>query len=333
MKNTALRILLLTAFMAACGTVAAQDTTGEDTAAENSQIVLPPLFQYPVAPEEMDWNERSSWLVEHFWDPFDFKQQAVGQHQLNHAFYTWTVPMHYSSSEVTYKAVEALMKKLEKNPTLLLQFTRAAEYNIYDPETAQVWVDDLYLPFLKAVAKNKKVSAALRTRYAMQEKTLDNTRLGRPLPAFAYTDRTGAKRTFCAEGVATIVEFGNPSCSDCQMARIALKGDDYIRELTQSGQLKIFFIIPDVDPDDTSWMMDVMDYPDSWTVGAAEGLDDIIDLRLSPGLFLIDPSGNIRLKNTGLDQLRRELRTMMSDMVPKDSQAAPDTETDGEKVK
>lgn len=318
MNNSLYNILLASALLAPCSHAVAQDAVPADEEAQKV-IVLPPLFEYPVAPEDMDWNDRSGWLVEHFWDNFDFKQSAVGQQQLNHAFYTWTVPMHYCKMEIMKTAVDKVVKKLEKNPTLLLQFTRAAEYNVYAPETAQVWIDDLYLSFLNAVSQNKKISKTQKMRYALQHKVLLNTRRGEPLPQFAFTERSGMQKNFNPSGTTTIVEFGDPSCSDCQMARIALKSDDYIRDLVANGRLNIYFVIPDAEGGDTSWMEDVLDYPDAWTVGAAESLEDMIDLRLTPSLYLINADGNLVMKNVGLDELRRGIKTEMDLIVSEDA--------------
>lgn len=296
---------------------AAQDDLSADNVTQNQTILLPPLFDYPVAPEGLDWSESSRWLVEHFWDNFDFKQKAVGQQQLIHAYYTWCVPMQYADRQTVFEAVNRLIKKLEKNPTLLLQFTRAAEYNVYSPETAQMWIDELYIPFLDALIKNKKVSDVQKARYSVQRTTLRNSTIGRPVPAFTFKTPDGDTFKFNPpKGKMAIVEFGNPLCSDCQLARIALRNDDTVSRLVDAGVLDVYFIIPDVDEDDTSWMEQMSDYSDkSWIAGAAQGLDDILDIRLSPSLYLFDASGNLLLKNIDLDRLREGLDREMENMV------------------
>lgn len=304
------RIFLI--IFAALGCVSglqAQDETVEavDVAAEDKTLVLPPLFDYPVAPEDLDWTARSEWLAEHFWDNFDFSQQSVGQHQLNHAFLTWTLPLRYSESQKAMEAVNSLIKKLEKNPTLLLQFTRAAENSIYSPETSETWIDEIYVKFPEALIKNKKVAKTYKTRYSLQLKTLQNSTIGKPVPAFEFTTREGRKATFNPSGKMAIVEFGHPLCSDCQMARIALKSDEKIKKYIEDGLLDIYFIIPDVDEEDNSWLEMVYDYPENWIVGAASGLDDVLDIRLSPSIYLFDKEGNLVMKNISLNVLRERL--------------------------
>lgn len=285
-----------------CSSTLAQDAS--DTA-EKQTVVLPPLFEFPVAPEELGWTESSNWLTQHFWDPFDFKVQSVGQQQLNHAFETWIIPIRYSSPEVTDKAVDALLKKIEKNPTLLLQFTRAAERSIYDPDTAQIWNDDMYLKFINAILKNKKVSSAYKAKYSRQKQLLENTKVSKPFMKFDYVARTGEKKKFDANGRYAIIEFGDPSCPNCQMARISLVTDDYIK--ANRDNIDIYFIIPELEEGDISWTQEVMDYPDGWKVGAAE-LDDLLDIRTSPSFFLVDPSGNLLLKNVNLSTVTRYLQ-------------------------
>jgi hypothetical protein len=254
--------------------------------------------------------ERSNWLVEHFWDNFDFKQKSVGQQQLNHAFNTWCLPMRFANKDVALNATNSLIKKIEKNPTLLLQFTMAAEYNVYQPATAEVWIDELYLPFLQAIEKNKKVPATYKARYASQYKVLSGSLKGGPMPKFLYDDQSGVKRAFNSIGIYSLVEFGDPTCSDCQLLRIQIKSSEFLTSLVESGKLKIYFIIPDADSADADWREQVADYPGNWICGASHDLDETIDLRLVPSLYLINPSGVISLKNTNIDEVLKELESV-----------------------
>lgn len=152
----------------------AQDASAQAAAEIDGPLVLPPLFEYPVAPEEMPWEERSNWLVEHFWDNFDFKQKSVGQSQMIHAFRTYVVPMHLADKDVAVKSVDALIKKIQKNPGLLLQFTQAAERTIYEPQTSELMIDEVYVRFLKAVTANKKIPELRRARYKSHLNSLEH---------------------------------------------------------------------------------------------------------------------------------------------------------------
>ncbi len=96
-------------------------------------ITIEPLFEYPVAPEEiMNLTDKSNWLMHHFWDTMDFKKKGpVDQNALNDAMKVFVFPMQWAEKAEVDKAVDLLLSKIAKNPTLQLQFTKAAEETLY----------------------------------------------------------------------------------------------------------------------------------------------------------------------------------------------------------
>lgn len=121
-------------------------------------IQIDPLFEYPSAPEELSsLQDKSNYLVEHFWDSMDFKSSAtVDQNALNDAFKVYSVPMRWAEKTRSLASADKLIEKISKNPTLLIQFTKAAETNLYS-NRADVWIDEVYVKFLNALVKNKKI--------------------------------------------------------------------------------------------------------------------------------------------------------------------------------
>lgn len=282
-------------------------------AADTDVLVLPPLFDYPTVPEDIvSWADRSNWLIEHFWDNFDFKQKGgIGQNQLVHAFNTYCVPMRFANRDVTIKSVDKLVGQLSKNPTMLIQFTQAAERVLYNPQTAEVMIDEVYIRFLKALLDNKKAPKLYKARYEGQYKALSSSMTGNRMPRFNFMDRNGVKTEYSPEAITTVIEFGDPDCSDCRITRLRLETDAYLQQKAKDGQLRIYFITPDVVADDMeSWKAMVADYPHYWTVGAAEGLEDEIDLRITPCLYLIDASRNIVDKAATPDGVHKYLKSI-----------------------
>lgn len=283
-----------------------------DTVSSNvtGPTILPPLFEYPVAPDDLnDWQERSGWLVEHFWENFDFKQKAVGQAQLNHAFKTFTVPMRFAKAKTVMKTIDDLISKLKKNPGLLLQFTMAAERNIYDPATAEAIVDEVYLPFLQALVKCKKLPEIRRAKYKMQLEALDGCLTGDKIKPFSFVDKSGVEREFVPTAPFSIIEFGDPDCSECRIVRLRIETDEYIRKAIESGKLQLTFIIPDVDPDaPAEWMDSVQDYAEYWTVGASSDLEQILDLRHTPCIYILGAEGKILSKNGSREELHEIMK-------------------------
>lgn len=266
---------------------------------QNERIVLEALFELPIVPEEItDIMQRSNYFVEHFWDPMDFKQSAVGQLQLNHAFSEYVVGLRLCEKMVAMKSVNKLISKLNKNVTLLYQFSRAAEENLYS-ENAEVWIDDVYLKFLEAVVKNKKIKETRKARFISQYESLRNSIVGSKAPKFNFIDRNGSATLFSAEAKPSIIIFGSPDCIDCMMTKVRLNTNDKIIQMAKDNEIKIYFIIPEGGED--NWQNMVADYPHYWTVGASEDVSDIYDIRLSPTIYLLDSERKIELKNVPIE--------------------------------
>lgn len=277
----------------------------EVTETESNVTVLPPLFDYPTVPEEItEWQARNNWLVEHFWDNFDFKQKAVGHAQLVHAFRTFTVPIRFADAKVSLKSIDKLISKLKKQPGLLLQFTKVAEQECYDPKTSAVIIDQVYLPFLAAIHADKKLPAVRKARYEHQYQALNGCLVGDEMKSFDFVDRNGSPTKFNpVASKYTIIEFGDPDCSECIINKVRLETDELLQKMCSDGTAQVYFIIPDADPDDDSWRNRVADYPHYWTVGAAPSADEQIDLRYTPCIYVIGPDRKIISKNSTPDQI------------------------------
>lgn len=285
------------------GSASAQDRASTEAAsaqgsaseeAGSGVITIAPLFDYPSAPEDVQGLDgKSEWLMEHFWDTMDFKKKTVDQNALNHAFGVYIVPMRFASRASTDKSVEKLLKNIRKNPGLQYQFTRAAEENLYGSR-AEVWIDDVYVKFLRAAMANKKIDKTRKLRWESQLKQLDACRTGEPMPNFPLTARSGQEGVFYPGNHVTILEFGDPGCDDCRLARLKMESNVGLQQKVRSGDAAIYFIITDPE---SSWVLDTIDYPKSWTVAAAPTAEDDLDLRRTPSFYVLDKEGRIAGKN------------------------------------
>jgi len=194
-----------------------------------------------------------------------------------------------------------LLKKLEKNPVLLYQFVKAAENNMYSGNS-EVWIDDVYMKFLKAITSNKKISNLKKARYNMQKSQLENSMVGNKLAAFEYTNLNGDKIKFQPTAPLTLIEFGSPSCDDCRMAKLKMDVNEEFGQLVKDGKVEVCFIVPDAESED-DWQTELAGYPATWTVGAGEGLDEIFDMRSTPTLYLLDNTGTILKKHLSIAEM------------------------------
>lgn len=296
---------MISAALASVSSGAAMAQTPADGSGEPTTTVVSALFEYPMAPEELQTlEEKSEWLMEHFWDALNFKDKhAVDQAALNHAFNTYIIPMQWASKESVDASTDNLLKKLSKNPTLLMQFTKAAEDNLYDPTRSKMLIDEVYVKYLAAITANKKIDRMRKVRYSDQLRKLQATMPGRRAPEFSFTDTQGQPQAYHPMSTFTIIEFGDPSCTDCRMAKLKMDVNRDLEKLVEQGKVNILFILPDT-PE--GWQEEMKDYPRRWSCGASDTVDDIYDIRLTPTIYTIGGDGNILSKNITVERAIKE---------------------------
>lgn len=263
-------------------------------------IMVEPLFEYPVAPEEINTLAgKSEWLMQHFWDNMDFKKkEALNQAAVNDAMKVYTMPMQWASKTEVDKSVDKMLAQLQKNPTLLLQFTKGAEEALYG-NRANIWIDEVYIKFLEAFIKNKKISAPRKLRYERQLNQLRNTRTGETAPSFSFKTPTGNPGEYHPIGVFTIIEFGDPNCDDCRHAKLKMETNVQFSSLVDRGLVNILFIVPD--PEE-GWETSMTGFPTNWVIGGSEKITDRIDIRTEPSFFVIGKDGKLLAKNVSVDK-------------------------------
>lgn len=287
LKKYLLPLSLLGLLTLASDGVKAQAT---DNQPATGVIYIDPLFEYPSAPEEIvSLEEKSNWLMDHFWDNFDFKtKKAVDQNALNDAFNVYSHPMRWADRERVMKSTDKILKSLAKNNVLMLQFTKAAEENLYGPR-AMAYIDEVYIKYLEALNKTKKIPAEKKVRYDRQYKILKNSMVGVTPPKFTFDTPSGAKETY-RPGLLTVIEFGDPDCSDCRHAKLKMDTDLRFSGLVEKGKINVLFIIPD--PEE-GWEEELTGYPPLWHVGASDDVSDLFDLRSTPYFYVVGTDGKI----------------------------------------
>lgn len=266
-----------------------------EAGAQDSPLVIEPLFEYPMAPDSMSGlTERSDYLMEHFWDAMNFKDKtSVDQNALNDAFSVYAAPMQFANATAVDASVDRLLASIQKNPVLTLQFAKAAEESLYGPR-AYFWSDEIFLKFIDNVMRSKQVKKERKMRYARLQNQLRNTMRGAVPPEFDYVTPDGKTAHYHPNGVITVIEFGDPDCDDCRHAKLKMDTDVRFSSLVEKGKVNVLFI--NVDPEE-GWQDKLRDYPAAWHVGASDEVADLYDLRTTPSIYVIDREGHVAAKH------------------------------------
>lgn len=298
-KNFAKISIMALAAICASDTFAIEATDSAEVF-DRGVMYVTPLFEYPVAPDNIEsFSGKCDWLAENFWKSLNVKSKdAVDQIKLNHAFSTYATTCQYATKEKVSIAIDKLMKSFQKNPSLLLQFTKAAEESIYGPR-AEVWIDELYVKILRNALASKKFPKSRKPRYEYQLKILEGSMIGSTPATFDFKRPNGDAAKYFPMTTPTIIIFGDPDCDDCRRSRLRMETNVAFTKAISDGKLNVLYIIPD--PTD-GWEKKVNGFPRNWTIGASETVADLYDMRQSPEIYVIDANGKIVEKH--IDTLR-----------------------------
>lgn len=261
-------------------------------------IEIQPLFEYPVAPDELPtMYDKSNFIVEHFWDKLDLKSKAaVDQNALNHAFKVYSTAIRFADKAKTLETNQKLINNLAKNPTLLLQFTKAAEENLYGPR-ADFWIDEVYLQFLKAITANKKIPTSRKAKYENQQKVITTTAEGQTAPGFHFKDKEGKDVSYRPMSTPTLIIFGDPWNTDWRLDRLKMESNLKLLQSVDKGKVNVIFLYAG---SKEGWEDQVSSYSDKWVVGTGDKLNETYDIRVSPAIYVISSEGKIIEKNIPL---------------------------------
>lgn len=252
------------------------------------------LFPYPVIPEEKQLlSERSNYLVDHFWDRAEFKTAFSSRDKLSAAFGYWINVMPYASADTVHMAIDRLIGRVSKSAPQTLVLAQIAEGWLHS-DTSEVYSDELYLPFARAAAANKKVPAADRERFRAQVKIMESSAINAIVPgSLHFTDREGSRQNFSdiIGREATLIVFADPDCYDCTLALTRLSADFNTGQLLDSQRLEILVLYPD-EPNE-QWNVKAASLPENWTVGTMPEADEYFEIPQTPVYYFLDSQGKV----------------------------------------
>lgn len=268
-------------------------------------------FPYPSAPDNLpSFRARANYLVEHFWDRCNFKNAFSSKARMATAFADFAGFMPHAAADTVHAAIDKLINAVKKRPADLLSLTEMAEGTFY-ADTARFWSDELYLPFAKAAAGNKKIPAANRDKYAKHVNVLEHSQTGMQVPGLSMTLRDGsAWTTDSLTAPVTVIMFEPKDCPDCSMTRTRLAANISAQELINAGILKIVYIYIGQPTDE--WKTQVASLPGNWIVAACPEADRYFDLRVVPSLYMLDENRSILSKHISLNQLIQRFENVTS---------------------
>lgn len=268
-------------------------------------------FPYPEPPENLTTlEERTTYLVEHFWERCNMKSAFSSQSKFNQAFDDYISFMPYADVKVVHESIDRLIKDVRKNPKNMLILARLAESRLY-ADSAEYVSDEIYLPFALAAAATKGIPAADRKHFEDHVNALEQTQIGRPIVDLQMFLPDGTERHLAdTTGVYTLLFIDRPGDMDNLLARTRLSADTSINELIADGYLRVVMLTP-TQPDD-AWREAAAGYPSNWIVAASPDAATRLDMRSNPTIYYINRDNHLLSKNLETDNLLGAFRIVLA---------------------
>lgn len=244
------------------------------------------LVTMPSPPDRLTTlTQRCNYIVDNYWKTFNPKSSFSSKDRLNQTLGTFIGFVPYATADTVFASIDGLLKQVAKaKPQNLIDLARMAEGWTYC-DSAEVRSDELYFPFVEAVATNKKVKGPEKERFVYQYRQLLGSRLGQQAPDFEMTLRDGSKKKFSEVTQRhVILFFYDPECDECRATKTRLDADFTISTLIKRRQAAVVAVYTGDNPD---WAADSADLPQSWVVGAAPQAETLYTMNAQPEIYYI----------------------------------------------
>lgn len=274
-------IAFATAIIFAACTPAKKEPSPEEKHPEAKELAVPTIPAGITDPQE-----RSAYLLLHFWDSLDFADRSASLDTalMEQSFANFAAIMHMAVPSRRAEAVDTMMSRaLRAGQDVYLFTASVADRYLFDP-SSPLFSEELYEPFALFAADDAPDAFAAKEKLRI----IDTNRAGRKLPDFTVSTADGCRistRDFA--GKPFILFFYEPGCGNCRQAAFDLMADSAI------GNLPVLAIY--LGDDDEAWRRHLGEMPAGWTVARDTGrvVDShhILYIRATPSIALISAEG------------------------------------------
>ncbi len=292
-------ILFCVAFIGSCFMLHAQDT-----------------FPYPAIPKEIkDADKRLSFLIEHYWDRFDFADTSLLKRNIaEQGLSDFLDILKGADSTTVNDGVKIFVNRFVCSDTASTEAQLVKEYFVGKMEQylydyrSPMRNDALYVSYLQTISNSPLTDTFEREHYRYIINNLQKNRLGETATDFAFTDRGGRVRRMSGfKGRDIVLFFYDPDCHSChsEMEQM-INGKSLL-----NSNIVVLAIYPGAETD--RWERgdifigkniqkslnskgEGIEFIDGCSIGGEILSKDIYFIRELPSVYIIDKDGRVVLK-------------------------------------
>lgn len=272
-------------------------------------------FVYPTIPDTLRSPElRADYLVRHYWDCTQWADSNYAHHPeiMEQAWVNYIDLLKLVPAEVAHGSISGLMKQAEASKPCFDYLGQLAETYLYEPGSP-MRNEEYYIRVLDVQLASPLLSEVDKIRPRYRRRMAEKNRKMKVAENFTYTLAKGEKGNMHdISSPYTLLFLNNPGCHTCKETTEALQQSVLIKQLVKSKQLIILSVYPDEEVDEWRYWLDK--FPTEWINAYDAELSirnrELYDLRVMPGLYLLDADKRVLIKDGTVTQIEEWLKDL-----------------------
>lgn len=303
MKNIVISVFILVILLSftACRQRASVSTSEPSVLSAEISPVKVRKFIPAIAPSTLSPDEQRAYMVEHYWDKFDFADTTfIAEVDTSHMATAFAIyAAGYLPDSLAEQGMTRLMQRASASRRMFDYFMMLADAVLYNPNSP-LRNYEKYIPVLRVATTTPLYDEYERMPYEHDLKMALQNRVGELANDFVYTLGDGSSgRMSDIRAEYLLLFISNPGCPMCRDIREQIVASPHMNELMERGKLKVLVIYPDEDL--AAWREHISDYPQLWINAYDKDMvltrEELYDLRAIPSLYLLDKSKKVMAKD------------------------------------
>ena len=266
-------------------------------------------FPYPDVPGTLKSEKaRANYLVEHYWDRYDFRNSAlIGNRDVSEQGFANFISM-VSCATAKEAALESFASKVVANSHMLQYFMGLAAKYLAEPSSL-VYDEALYILFLEKIIAQKGIAERDYQNAKFHLAMANKNRVGAKAANFSYLTRDGKRSELLkTKGKHILLFMGDPECDNCSVVKKEIMESHFLNKCIDDGTLTVLSVCVEGETDE--WLQTPA--PDNWI----DACDDeqmifgelLYDIPGLPALYLLDKHHKVIMKNVQVFQIEQFFR-------------------------
>lgn len=308
MKRLSYILIPLFLLVEACGTGGSRQNSRTETHVKSGG------FPYPEIPAMVtDPIARSTYLVEHYWDKFNFSDTAlVNNRAITEQGFADFIGLLFRHRENVASSqmkicIDNFCSAMEKHEHARRVCMQMVDDYLYNPNSPY-YNEALYTLYLERMLESKMLDDARKSTLKFKLDLIRRNTPGTVAMDFDYVLPDGKKNSLLRTKVnddKLLLVFYDPECPSCHEIMKQMIMDETLRNAVSEEKVTVLAVYTEGDVD--VWKKSLLDMPEGWIVvhdNMVVKEKALYDLKAMPSIYLLDGHKKVILKDAMYGEVR-----------------------------